>query len=612
MNLKLKRLQVDEGFLDGLDLPLDDGLNVLIGARGTGKTSIIELIRFVLGLENIVPENTDRSVEHAEAILKSGVVKLTFEEEGETRQFSRSADLPPPPRNATKDLPPLIFSQREIEKLGLHPTGRLRLLDGFVEPDSPKSNEITQQEARIRSLTKEIASRQQEIEDLGDDAERLPFLKEQLEEFRKQQKAQEGQSADIAKKTNELAVLSERMGMLADEMEELDRLEIHLDDANDYITDGVHAIDGEWLKALKSASGKAIASNVGEIRKGLEKAADQINDLAEPIRDAIGAAREKHTHFEGMARNLRSEIEAISAGAGEIAANIQQLEAAIRKCTAAIERREARQDTIEQLKSQRAKVLKELEELWQRTFEARSASAAAINEKFAPLIKAEVEQFGYTAPYSVVLRNMMQGSGIQYSEVSKKIAATVSPRELGEWVENFDTKSLAQAIAITEDRAAKIIWAIKQNDLGDLFALKVEDSVQFYLQDQSQHKPLNALSTGQQCTVILPIILNQTGRVLIFDQPEDHIDNAFIVGTLVKSMRERAKDGQLLVASHNANIPVLGEASRVTQMGSTGDRGFPLVSDELDAPEVIEAITNVMEGGIEAFDARSRFYHAED
>ena len=42
----IQRVQVDEGFLDGLDITFTSGLNAIIGSRGTGKTSLIELIRF--------------------------------------------------------------------------------------------------------------------------------------------------------------------------------------------------------------------------------------------------------------------------------------------------------------------------------------------------------------------------------------------------------------------------------------------------------------------------------------------------------------------------------------------------------------------------------------
>ena len=47
--MNIERLQIEGGFLDGFDIKFASGLNVLIGARGTGKTSVIELIRFALG-----------------------------------------------------------------------------------------------------------------------------------------------------------------------------------------------------------------------------------------------------------------------------------------------------------------------------------------------------------------------------------------------------------------------------------------------------------------------------------------------------------------------------------------------------------------------------------
>ena len=42
---RLKSISVLGGFLDGVRLELADGLNCLIGARGTGKTTALELVR---------------------------------------------------------------------------------------------------------------------------------------------------------------------------------------------------------------------------------------------------------------------------------------------------------------------------------------------------------------------------------------------------------------------------------------------------------------------------------------------------------------------------------------------------------------------------------------
>jgi ABC-type cobalamin/Fe3+-siderophores transport system ATPase subunit len=81
------------------------------------------------------------------------------------------------------------------------------------------------------------------------------------------------------------------------------------------------------------------------------------------------------------------------------------------------------------------------------------------------------------------------------------------------------------------------------------------------------------LSTVQRCTVVLPLILEHSDRILVVDQPEDHIDNAFIVDTLIKSILRRSTSSQVILSTHNANIPVLGEAQLVVQLASDGRRG---------------------------------------
>ena len=67
----IERVQIEEGFLDGLDVSFKRGLNVVIGERGTGKTSLIELIRFCLMAEGYTPESAKRSRDHALSILGS-------------------------------------------------------------------------------------------------------------------------------------------------------------------------------------------------------------------------------------------------------------------------------------------------------------------------------------------------------------------------------------------------------------------------------------------------------------------------------------------------------------------------------------------------------------
>jgi ABC-type lipoprotein export system ATPase subunit len=135
----------------------------------------------------------------------------------------------------------------------------------------------------------------------------------------------------------------------------------------------------------------------------------------------------------------------------------------------------------------------------------------------------------------------------------------------------------------------------------------VEDFVEFLLLDGTEYKTSTQLSTGQRCTTVIPMLLTGEG-VIIVDQPEDNLDNAFVVGTVVKAILEAKGSTQFILATHNANIPVLANAARVVILNSDGRRVFCRQSDKVEAPAIVRYITGLMEGGLEAFRTRGRFY----
>jgi predicted ATP-dependent endonuclease of OLD family len=106
----IRRMQVEGGFLDGLDLRFERTLNVLIGGRGTGKSSIIELIRYCFDQPGWADEeDLTRSREQALSVLQDGQVTLSIEDGENDIAISRSADAEP--EGLEPGLPPpLIFS----------------------------------------------------------------------------------------------------------------------------------------------------------------------------------------------------------------------------------------------------------------------------------------------------------------------------------------------------------------------------------------------------------------------------------------------------------------------------------------------------------------------
>ena len=177
-------------------------------------------------------------------------------------------------------------------------------------------------------------------------------------------------------------------------------------------------------------------------------------------------------------------------------------------------------------------------------------------------------------------------------------------------VESGDAIGLAAVADIAEDRSHRLLENLNERELlQGLSTIRLADSVDFRLRDGSIDKSVDALSTGQKCAVTLPIVLSEQERTLILDQPEDHLDNAFLVANVVSGLNARREGGaQTIVATHNANIPVLGSADNVVVLGSDGKVGRVDVKGAFDSDVVVDKITRLMEGGREAFVRRSTFY----
>ena len=74
---------------------------------------------------------------------------------------------------------------------------------------------------------------------------------------------------------------------------------------------------------------------------------------------------------------------------------------------------------------------------------------------------------------------------------------------------------------------------------------------------------LEELSTGQKATAVLLLLLLESEAPLVVDQPEDDLDNRFITEGIVPKMREEKRRRQFVFSTHNANIPVLGDAELI-------------------------------------------------
>ncbi len=162
------------------------------------------------------------------------------------------------------------------------------------------------------------------------------------------------------------------------------------------------------------------------------------------------------------------------------------------------------------------------------------------------------------------------------------------------------TNTVATALTKMTD---KQILEIEEIELADYISIELNIAHT----GEEKYRSIKKLSTGQQCTAILHLLLLQNKDPLIMDQPEDNLDNAFIADRIVKELRSEKVNRQFIFATHNANIPVFGDAEWIGVFESSeGDTS--ILQGAIDIENVRDKTANILEGGKKAFNQRKDKY----
>ena len=152
--------------------------------------------------------------------------------------------------------------------------------------------------------------------------------------------------------------------------------------------------------------------------------------------------------------------------------------------------------------------------------------------------------------------------------------------------------------------------ALNQSKQRELAAIRCPDRylLELRMEDDSL-RPLDGLSGGQKVSVLLSLLLEtRDNRPLVIDQPEDELDNRFLFDTVLPALKRLKGRRQIIVATHNANIVVNGDADQVIQLEATANRGRVAHAGAIEDPAVRDAIVRTVDGGDDAFRLRRLKY----
>ena len=550
--------------------------------------------------------------------LSSGTIHLEVETKHGTRYCAErpwgddvqvlDSDGDPVPVSLDRDLvfKADIYSQNEIEEIATNPRFQLSLIDKFAE-ESIRAASVDIQKAKraIEQSSLDLRNLDHRIREIQDVVPEIELVGKRLQEMQ----VVEGADAELintahahkALRTRETEVIADLRNAVGAASSGFKRfVDSVAENCTNAIGDGFR--DGP-NEALFVELETAIDEFVGEFRKAMPKIQGRCTDLTSQLNDmahrlAADHARQEQHYREIIARSAQEKQRAAER------AKLQQRHLTLTKARheldGLIQKHKVMEGSHRQMNTK-------LSELRDRRFRLRKEVAERLSAALEPTIRVSITQAGDCSGYEALLKDMLKGCGLQYNRIVSRIIESMSPEELSRIVRKGDATRLAEDGGIAEDQALRIVSYLQDSDqIGKLETVDLEDEPLIALKDGADFKSSADLSTGQRCTVILPILLLESERPLLIDQPEDNLDNAFVYDTIVKSLRGAKGGRQLIFVTHNPNIPVLGEAERVFVFASDGRRGA--VSHVGTVEDVKGQIEHLLEGGKEAFVLRMHKY----
>ena len=617
----VRAIRLVGGFLDGTTLDLADGLNCIVGARGTGKTTVLELVRYAL---NALPTQEGRpgARRRIESLVKEnlggGRVELMVElGEGLTYRISRSAGEEPivltaegePTGSQLKSgsfFAADIYSQNEVEAIADRSSSQLDLIDSFQrEPIAHVSQQIQQVRGNLATNATQIAPLQARLAELDENLGTLDDVKAKLQRMSTAQ-GQDGEAVDQAHQQKALRDRERRalgntdafLGRYGTSLQELTgRIEA---DTRSFFANGVGTgPNAELMEEVR----QTLRDCGRKVDAALDTARHQVEQARAALAESSQVLKGQHDQQELAFRELIEQHETAKKQAGERA----RME---RRHNELLEQQRERQQVDDQLRGllrKREELLQRLSDLRDERFEIRRGIAGHITRSLDEAVRVDVVQAGERDAYCQQLQEALRGVGMQQNVVAQKLSAALAPARLVALVRNADAQALVDEAELNASQAQKVIETLMESDvLFDLETAELSDAPSIELRTGNQYKPSSSLSTGQKCTTILPILLLDSTKPLLVDQPEDNLDNRFIFECVVNSVRQVKQRRQLIFVTHNPNIPVLGDAEAVFVLGSDGHSAELVARGSVDTCK--EHIVTLLEGGEEAFKQRQSRY----
>jgi chromosome segregation protein len=246
--------------------------------------------------------------------------------------------------------------------------------------------------------------------------------------------------------------------------------------------------------------------------------------------------------------------------------------------------------------------LTELQNLWNDEFNIVNEEIEKINSEQSS-IKIEMRFKGDKEKFKEFLKDSIRGTGIR--EVNIQSIVDSYPDLITVYRDMLENSSTIKINEILSGGTQYSTFKTRfDENLGTFLTYRIPDYFEIFYKE----KPLIEHSLGQRASALIIFLLSlKENDIIIIDQPEDDLDNQTIYDDVIRVLRDLKTQTQFIFATHNPNIPVLGDCEQLISC-RYDNKKVSASAGSIDDVTIRRDIVTIMEGGDEAFEKRKMIY----
>lgn len=617
----IKHIKLEGELLDGVDIELSPNLTCIIGSRGAGKSTLLESIREATG-------NHSNSRICDSEVWPQTITLDYIDEAGlyYTLQRDKNANVVnrTDPVNGMTNVPIESYGQGDTANTIQHsddnPQVLIDFLDSFLSLENLKRNDAR--------YIDDLRENQSEMRKIRINLAALPEAQKALDNERKKMvNLERTKAADIVKYHNALLKEREFRCSLIKELNTLVKdYKVILGNKTIFenvasMTDSNIIVGKEYFNQVKSL-----------VEQFSAVVATKEHELNEALTTKVAELQVQLNLWKQQENEIQAKIDAkkqelTQAGIPFDLGKINQISKDIIDLEKRVKNLLEEQKKLKDLEAMRNKIIKERIDNKKEIYRLHFAFAKKINSN----LRNTIDDFSITVKYienvyspefEETLKNLMSWRTVQVSKASV-IARSMSVYDFVKAVKSKNI-SVLQGISnkgqrlLSDEEIRRIFDTLNENCLyedlenvqyNDLPDLSVTKKYEIGGVRKTMVRKIAQLSLGQQQSVLLGILLlSNSDKPLLIDQPEDNLDSEFIFKTIVYNLRKIKEHRQVIIVTHNPNIAVLGDAELIIPLKSTNNHSMVISPGSIDNIETIKLCCQILEGGESAFKQRKVIY----